>query len=240
MKRTGRIPHRAGHRPDSNDLMEKRAKDPETTLTDEIADIVRDRILKGEYYIGEKIKETAISAELNVSRTPIREAFKQLSEEGLLDYIPNRGCFAKGFTKRDVSDIYTVREALEKLAVTWACERITDDELLKLEEQFDLMDYYTMKKDVKKTLELNSAFHGIIYEAAGSRFLAQVLNSYKEYLNKTRKSIFYSTEFLEDIQKEHGELFEAMKARNTERAVKAIQNHLAGSRKRAEMLWNLK
>ncbi len=220
--------------------MEKRAKDPESTLKDEIADIVRDRILKGEYYIGEKIKETAISSELNVSRTPIREAFRQLSEEGLLDYIPNRGCFAKGFTKRDVADIYTVREALEKIAVTWACERITDEELQKLEEQFDLMEFYTMKRDAKKTLELNSAFHGVIYEAAGSRFLAQVLNSYKDYLDKTRKSVFHSTDFLEEIQKEHRELFEAIKARDIDRSVKAIQNHLAGSRKRTELLWNLK
>ncbi len=118
--------------------MDKRAKDPETTLKDEIADIIRDRILKGEYYIGEKIKETSISAEMNVSRTPIREAFKQLGEEGLLDYVPNRGCFAKGFTKRDVADIYTVREALEQIAVTWACERITDQQITKLKEQFDL------------------------------------------------------------------------------------------------------
>ena len=220
--------------------MTKRAKDPETTLKDEIADIVRNRILKGEYYIGEKIKETVISAELNVSRTPIREAFKQLSEEGLLDYVPNRGCFAKGFTKRDVADIYTVRESLEKIAVTWACERITDDEIERLSEQFELMEFYTMKRDAKRILDLNNAFHGIIYEAARSRFLAQVLNSYKAYLDKARKTIFYSDEFLDDIQQEHKELFEAIKERDTERSIKAIQQHLAGSRRRTESLWNLK
>ena len=55
------------------------------SLTDEIADIIRDRILKGEYKIGEKIKETQIASELKVSRTPIREAFKQLENEGLID-----------------------------------------------------------------------------------------------------------------------------------------------------------
>jgi len=115
----------------------------ENTLTNEIADIVRERILKGEYEIGEKIKESSIAQELNVSRTPIREAFRMLEEEGLLDYLPNRGCYAKGFTKRDVSDIYTVREALEEIAMTWACERITDEEIERLEEQCELMDFYT-------------------------------------------------------------------------------------------------
>ena len=80
------------------------------SLTDEIANIVRERILQGEYQIGEKIKENQIAAELRVSRTPIREAFKQLEEEGIIDYIPNRGCFAKGFTKQDVDDIYAVNQ----------------------------------------------------------------------------------------------------------------------------------
>ena len=75
------------------------------SLTDEIHNIVRDRILKGEYKIGQKIKETQIADELKVSRTPIREAFKQLENEGLIDYVPNRGCFAKGFTSQDIEDL---------------------------------------------------------------------------------------------------------------------------------------
>ena len=122
------------------------------SLTDEIADVVRERILKGEYEIGEKIKENQIASELKVSRTPIREAFKLLENEGLIDYIPNRGCFAKGFTKQDVDDIYAVREALEELAVRWAVERITPEEINALEEQVDLMEFYSKKKDKKKVL----------------------------------------------------------------------------------------
>ena len=125
------------------------------SLTDEIADVVRERILKGEYEIGEKIKENQIATELRVSRTPIREAFKILENEGLIDYVPNRGCFAKGFTKQDVEDIYAVREALEALALNWAVDRITEKEIAALEEQCDLMEFYTKKKDRKKVLEMN-------------------------------------------------------------------------------------
>lgn len=212
----------------------------ENTLTNEIADIVRERILKGEYQIGEKIKESSIAQELNVSRTPIREAFKTLEEEGLLDYLPNRGCYAKGFTKRDVSDIYTVREALEEIAMTWACERITDEEIDKLEEQCELMDFYTKKRDVQKILTMNSSFHDIIYNSTGSRFLAQVLRSYKGYLDKTRKSVYYDETFLESIQKEHRAILEAIKARDTEKAIEAIHEHLRASKERTESVWNLK
>ena len=140
------------------------------SLTDEIADIVRERILKGEYEIGEKIKENQIASELRVSRTPIREAFKLLENEGLIDYIPNRGCFAKGFTKQDVEDIYAVREALEEMAVRWAVARISENEIDEMEEQCDLMEFYTRKKDKKKVMEMNTSFHEVIYASAKSRF----------------------------------------------------------------------
>ena len=218
----------------------KREGQSESTLTNEIADIVRERILKGEYVIGEKIKESSIAAELSVSRTPIREAFKMLEEEGLLDYLPNRGCYAKGFTKRDVSDIYTVRETLENLAVSWACERITDEEIQRLEEQCDLMEFYTKKRDVAKILSMNTTFHDIIYNSSRSRFLAQVLRSYKGYLDKTRKSVYYDETFLDSIQAEHKALLDAIKARDEKAALEAIHAHLTASRERTESVWNLK
>ena len=210
------------------------------SLTDEIADVVRERILKGEYEIGEKIKENQIASELKVSRTPIREAFKLLENEGLIDYIPNRGCFAKGFTKQDVDDIYAVREALEELAVRWSVARITEPELVALEEQVDLMEFYTKKKDKRKVLELNTSFHEVIYASARSRFLAQVLRSYKEYIEKTRKSIFYEQSYLESILREHRAIFEAISERDAEKAVEAIAKHLEASQDRAEAVWNLK
>lgn len=210
------------------------------SLTEEIADVIRERILRGEYEIGEKIKENQIAAELNVSRTPIREAFKMLEIEGLIDYIANRGCFAKGFTKQDVSDIYTVREVLEELAVRWSVERITPAELVRLEEHCELMEFYTKKRDTRKVLEMNTEFHDIIYNSARSRFLAQVLRSYKEYLDKTRKTVFYDKEFLDDIQAEHRELIEGIKARDVDRALAAIYAHLEASKARTEAVWNLK
>lgn len=220
-------------------MTEKKEFSNSFSLTDEIADIVRDRILKGEYAIGEKIKETQIAAELKVSRTPIREAFKQLENEGLIDYVPNRGCFAKGFTKQDVNDIYAVRSALEKLAVELAVERITEEEIADLDEQCDLMEFYAKKKDSKKVLELNSAFHDSIYAATRSRFMAQVLRSYKDYIDKTRRTVFYEQDYLESILLEHRAILKAIKARDRQSAVDAVTFHLSQSQRRAEKVWNL-
>lgn len=210
------------------------------SLTDEIANIIRERILKGEYRIGEKIKETQIATELQVSRTPIREAFKLLETEGLIDYVPNRGCFAKGFTKQDIEDIYAVRKALEVLSVEWAVNRITDEEVARLQEQSDLMEFYTSRKESNTVLEINSDFHGIIYNAAGSRFMAQVLRSYKEYIERTRQVIHSEQrEYLDEILTEHKAILDAIKDRDLERAKAAMAEHLDGSQRRAKFVYNI-
>lgn len=210
-----------------------------SSLTDEVVDIIRDRILKGEYKIGEKIKENQIATEFKVSRTPIREAFKQLENEGLIDYIPNRGCFAKGFTRQDIEDIYAVRRALEIMAVEWAVSRISDQQIKGLQEQSELMEFFTAKKDSDKVLELNSAYHDIIYDAAGSRFMAQILRSYKEYIAQTRKVILYEQSYLEAILEEHKKILEAIIARDVEGAKAAMGEHLEMSQRRAKLQYNI-
>lgn len=207
------------------------------SLTDEIADIIRERILKGEYGIGEKIKENQIATELRVSRTPIREAFKILEDEHLIDYIPNRGCFARGFTPDDIDDIFAVREVLERIAVSRAVERIKEEDIKKLIDKYDLMEFYTKKSDVQKVLEIDTEFHEILYSSTGSRFIAQVLKSYKEYIVKTRKSIRYNQEQIEAMMKEHKALLSAIKKGDNEAAIKASDRHIENSKKRAHAVY---
>jgi DNA-binding GntR family transcriptional regulator len=209
------------------------------SLTDEIADIIRERILKGEYRIGEKIKENQIATELRVSRTPIREAFKILENEGLIEYKPNRGCFARGFTRRDIEDIYAVRKALEVLSVEWAVDRITPEQIGKLEDQCDLMEFYTKREEGQKVLAINADFHDIIYNATGSRFMAQVLRSYKEYIEQTRKAIFYEEDYLKEILAEHKAILAAIKSGDAERSKAAMAEHLDQSKRRAELIYKL-
>ncbi|MDD4570568.1 MAG: GntR family transcriptional regulator [Tepidanaerobacteraceae bacterium] len=204
------------------------------SLSEEIENILRERILKGEYGIGERIKENQVAKELKVSRTPIREAFKQLEKEGLMETIPNRGSFAFGFTKQDIQDIYAVRAAVEVLAMEWAVSRISDKEIKALQETFDLMEFYTRKKGNKKMVELNRAFHEIIYNATGSRFLSQILKSYQDYVDQTRKVTVYYDKNLDLILKEHKEILEALKERNQEKALEKISVHLNNSKARAE------
>lgn len=209
------------------------------SLTEEITELVRERILKGTYQIGEKIKESQIADEFDVSRTPIREAFKNLENEGLIDYIPNRGCFAKGFTKQDIEDIYSIRKELEVLAVEWATLRISNEQIQELENQCDMMEFYTMKEEGEKAHSTNTDFHEVIYKATGSRFMAQALRSYKTYIEQTRKVVFYNKEYLTEVLKEHRAILAAIKEHDIEKAKNAMAWHLDGSKRRAEIVYKV-
>ncbi|MDO4517751.1 MAG: GntR family transcriptional regulator, partial [Bacillota bacterium] len=147
----------------------------ETTLAAEIAEILRDRIITGKYAMGEKINESKIAKELKVSRTPVRLAFKQLAEEKLIECIPNKGSFAKGFSRKDMRDIYAVRKAVEQLAVEWAIENYDEEAITKLREQLEIMNFYTDNNMYDKLLTANEEFHNIIYKMTASRFIMQAL-----------------------------------------------------------------
>ena len=209
------------------------------SLTDNIAGVIRTRILKGEYKIGEKIKETHVAEELRVSRTPIRKAFKQLEEEGLIEYVPNKGCFARGFTKRDIEDVYAVRKVLEELTVEWAVDRITNEDIRAMADKCEEMQKYVDEGDSARVLAVNKVFHEIIYRATGSRFMSQILRSYKEYIEQTTRPIYYEKKFLQQIVDEHRAIVEAFEKRDMESAVDAMSTHMTNSMGRAEYVYKV-
>lgn len=98
----------------------------EASLAEEVAEVLRTRIINGEYAIGEKLMESKVANELKVSRTPVREAFGELLKEELVEYIPNKGFFAMGFTMKDMADVYDVRASVEQLAIRRAVENAGD------------------------------------------------------------------------------------------------------------------
>jgi DNA-binding transcriptional regulator YhcF (GntR family) len=93
---------------------------------------IRDDILSGRYKEHEELKEIKIGKELGVSRTPVREALRQLELEGLVQIIPNRGAFVTGIHAKDVKDIYMIRSRLEALCARWATQYITKEQMAAL------------------------------------------------------------------------------------------------------------
>jgi len=197
---------------------------------------LRKDILQGKLHQGEKLTEQQICDEYNVSRTPVREAFRQLELEGFIETIPNRGAFVTGFSPQDIEDMYELRKSYEILAVKWAIERITEEEFEKLEEAFEFMEFYTQKKDAEKMLNINMNFHELIYRASHNRMLFHILSSYQLYIKQSRSAdrSDVSSRFLDEILAEHREVFEAFKNKDVEAGIAAVSKHLDNAKQRAK------
>ena len=103
---------------------------------------LREDILNGKYKENEELKEVAIGEELGVSRTPVREAFRQLELEGLIQIVPNKGAYVTGITAKDVKDIYMIRSSLEGMCARLATEHITEEQMEELEENVYLASFH--------------------------------------------------------------------------------------------------
>ncbi|HWQ79986.1 MAG TPA: GntR family transcriptional regulator [Anaerovoracaceae bacterium] len=205
---------------------------------------LRKDILQGKLRQGEKLTEQQICDEYSVSRTPVREAFRQLELEGFIDTIPNRGAFVTGFSSRDIEDMYELRKQYEILAVRWAIERITDEEYEKLQEAFEFMEFYTQKQDMEKMLKINMNFHDLIYKASKNRMLYHILSSYQLYIKQSKSAPHggkssgevsgndVSSGHLDEILSEHRAIFEAFKKRDPAAGMEAMSGHLNNAKRR--------
>ena len=208
-------------------------------LSSELYFNLRKDILQGKLHQGEKLAEQQICDEYNVSRTPVREAFRQLELEGFIETIPNRGAFVTGFSARDIEDMYELRKSYEILAVKWAVERINDEEYEKLQEAFEFMEFYTQKKDMEKMLKINMNFHELIYKASKNRMLYHILSSYQLYIKQSKaagRSAVSGSDMpsgrLNEILSEHRAIFEAFKKRDPGAGMDAMSRHLDNAKRR--------
>ena len=132
---------------------------------------LREDILSGRYAEHEELREVTIGEEMGVSRTPVREAFRQLELEGLIQIIPNKGAYVTGITEKDVKDIYMIRSLLEGLCARWATEHISKEQMDEMEENVYLAEFHARKGHLEQLAELDNRFHDIMYEACDSKLL---------------------------------------------------------------------
>jgi len=189
-------------------------------------------ILSGRFRPGDKLTEQALCEEYGVSRTPIREALRQLEESGLVEMKLNRGAFVVGMSRQDYEDMFELRKACEVQAVKWAIERITDDEMEKLEETFEFMEFYTMRQDIDKMLVINAGFHQVIYEAAHNRMLLKMLSSYQTFLRYKDADMVYDSNYLTTVLEEHRQIFRAFNDRDVQAGAEAMERHIDNAKAR--------
>lgn len=189
-------------------------------------------ILTGRFKPGEKLTEQQLCKTYGVSRTPVREALRQLESDGLVENILNRGAFVVGMTDQDYEDMFELRKAYEVQAVKWAIERITDEEMDRLEETFEFMEFYTMRNDVDKMLTINTGFHQVIYEASHNKMLKKLLSSYQSFLRYKGVESVYDDDYLPTVLEEHRAIFKAFKDRDVKAGALAMEIHIDRAKER--------
>ncbi len=187
---------------------------------------LREDILLGRYKEGEELREVALGEELGVSRTPVREAFRQLELEGLISIIPNKGAIVIGIREEDVEDIYQIRSLLEGLCALWATRRITPEQMEELEENVYLSAFHAEKGHLEPLAALDNRFHEILYEACGSRMLKHQLTGFHQYVMRVRKKTLASQNRWPKSNQEHKGIMEAIKAGDGLLAQRLANEHI--------------
>jgi len=192
---------------------------------------LREDILSGVYHENEELKENTLAVELGVSRTPVREALRQLELEGLVTMIPNKGAYVTGITSKDIHDIYMIRSYLEGLCARWACEHITESQIEALDEVLYLSDFHSRRSHHEQLVDLDNRFHDMIYKASGSKILNHVLSDFHHYVERVRKITLAMPERATKSSEEHAAILDAIKKRDGELAEKLAHEHIIKSMK---------
>ena len=190
---------------------------------------LREDILNGRYRENDELREAAIGEELGVSRTPVREAFRQLELEGLIRIVPNKGAYVTGISESDVADIYEIRSLLEGLCAKWATTRMTKQQIEEMEEIILLSEFHLEKEHFDQIIELDNRFHMALYEACGSKILIHLLKDFHRYVQKQRQKTLSDAERSREAVAEHKSIMEAVRDGNAELAERLADEHICNA-----------
>lgn len=199
------------------------------SLGDQVFERLENDIIQGVYPRGELLTEQALAQELGVSRTPIREALRQLEQERLIESA-GKGSRVLGITQEDLMDIMTVRERVEGLAASFAARNLTPEGLGELTEIVDLQDFYFSREDAEHLHQVDDRFHDTVCRLSRRAVLIDTL---MPLLRKTRR---YRKLSLEDwsrttkTRQEHLAIYQAIAAKDAELAETLMAQHISNAK----------
>ena len=191
-----------------------------------VAQRLRALIVEGGIAPGQKLNERELAEQLQVSRTPLREALKLLTAEGLVEHLPNRGVIAVQLSADDVAHAFEVMAALEGLSGELACARISDAELAELQALNYEMRAHHARRDLPAYYRLNAQIHRAINRAARNPVLSEVYDRLNARLQALRFSSNFDTEKWDAAVRDHDAMIEALAARDGARLRRILVSHM--------------
>jgi DNA-binding GntR family transcriptional regulator len=196
------------------------------TLHSEVLNKLRDMIIEGRLAPGARINEGQIGAILGVSRTPLREAIKSLTSEGLVEIVPAKGAVVRRFTEHDLVQILQVLKVIEQLGARLTCEHASDEAIRKIKDIHDrMMKLYKAGKRLEY-FKLNQAIHTSFVQASGNIFLAEMHETLQARIKRPRYVGNSDPSKWANAVAEHEDMIEALMKRDGEKLADAIGRHL--------------
>jgi DNA-binding GntR family transcriptional regulator len=203
---------------------------------DSAVDGVRGLILRGEYAPGSRLGEVELAEALGVSRTPVREALRQLAAEGLVELVPHKGARVVAWTPGELEQVFELRAQVEGFAAHQAALRAGEDDVARLAELAEAHARATAARhrDLERIYDLNAAFHGRIAAVAGGSSLQGVLAGLVHTVVLHRTLHTFDDAAMERSSRHHLEIVDAIRARDGLWAESVMRGHLLAAR--AELL----
>jgi len=202
-------------------------------LADEVVDAIRTAIVTGEFEAGKRLIEDELASQLQVSRGPVREALARLGQEGLIVNERHRGSTVAKLSAGEVDELYSLRTALERLAVEWVCRWATEADLAEIGLVLEKLD--TLPKPLTRTAvaNLDVEFHDAVFRAAHHERLYRAWTALRSQI-----SLFLlqrgalRADFSTTWRADHEEFLAALKSRKRSSAVKLVEGHIEGTYRR--------
>lgn len=192
----------------------------------EVADRVRELIEFGELAPGERISEKQLCEKFGVSRTPLREALKVLSSEGLVELLPNRGARVIQLTLKKVKDTYDLMGALEGLSGELACQHISDDEIAAIAALHERMLAHYRNKELAEYFDTNREIHESLLAASRNEVLQEMYNNLSQRVKRVRYSKKMTDSYWRRAVNDHENMLTALKKRDGKQLGQILRDHL--------------
>lgn len=187
---------------------------------------LKHKILTGEIQARTRLMEIDLAERMNVSRTPIREAIRELATDGLVVIEPRRGAYVSDISIQNMLDIFEVREDLEGLAAGLAAQRITEEEKLALSKMHRLYERAVEARDKEEIVEYDEKFHNFIVRCSRNNVLIELSRQLQELSMRFRYLYYDDGTVFERIPKEHKHVMEAIVAGDAEKARREAEAHI--------------
>ena len=206
------------------------AKVAHSTLNQKAYTQLREMILSGSLARGEQIDERRLAAEMDVSRTPLREAIGQLVTEGIIEYRPYRGTTVRSFTARQVNDLYQVRKALEALAIRHAIPKLSQEHIETIRKILEDVYQALERGDLDAYNAADRRFHSAIVQIAANETLSESLHRLSAQIQMVRAIANRDPHVVERTARERPLILAALEARDADAAARLMEEHIDGVR----------